>query len=79
MERQRQEEAKRWDEDRVTNLGIISNLSVLVTWPWLPTSGNDSGQWEKNYQSVCALGIVHGGWEEDLKEIFGSSVFPQVF
>lgn len=24
-------------------------------------SGNDSGQWEKNYQSVCALGIVHGG------------------
>lgn len=31
-------------------------------------SGNDSGQWEKNYQSVCALGIVHGGWEEAVKE-----------
>lgn len=31
-------------------------------------SGNDSGQWEKNYQSVCALGIVHGGWEKDMKK-----------
>lgn len=43
-------------------------------------SGNDSGQWEKNYESVCALGIVHGGWEEDMKkENYGSSVFPKVF
>lgn len=26
-------------------------------------------QWEKNYQSVCALGIVHRGWEEDMKGV----------
>lgn len=33
MERQRQEEAMLWDEDRATNLGTVLNLSVLATWP----------------------------------------------